>query len=245
MIYPASQSSPSKHFPERRDLELSLWEKNIFILWQIWIRGREMDSHFCIALLFLVLRSALQVGCCVGWFHTSTLYVSMSPFASNSLITRGSPGPCGASSFGRSQQQHLLSTSELRLQQEPEVSDSPGSKRTSTVCKGQSHLRHLELYSHFFVDVYKRWRFCSHGICQFLPIVSMFWIHCTFPRLCRRRVGSSQISRKLVAGWRRALSLFPPLTIQQGKLLLFTLCAFSLVAESWSVSLCININWPW
>lgn len=75
---------------------------------------------------------------------------SMSPFVSNNLITRGSPGPCEASSFGRSQKQHLVSISELRLQQEPEVSASPGSKITSTVCKGQSHLRHLELYARFF-----------------------------------------------------------------------------------------------
>lgn len=55
--------------------------KNIFLLWQIWIRGREMDSHFCIALIFLALRS-VQDGCYAGWFHTSTLCVSMSPFVS-------------------------------------------------------------------------------------------------------------------------------------------------------------------
>lgn len=125
---------------------------------------------------------------------------SMSPFVSNNLITRGSPGPCEASSFGRSQKQHLVSISELRLQQEPEVSASPGSKITSTVCKGQSHLRHLELYARFFFFFcwcVQRWRLFNHDIFQFLPIVSMFWIHCTLPRLCWRVVGSSHTSRKL------------------------------------------------
>lgn len=65
---------------------------------------------------------------------------------------------CGVNSFGRSQWQHLLSTSELRLQQEPEVSAVPGNKVAPTLCKGQGHLMLLEMYPFlifFFRNFYK------------------------------------------------------------------------------------------
>lgn len=125
--------------------------KSIFLLRNIWIRGREMDPHFCIALLFLVLCSALQVRCFVGWFHTTTLCLELQHVTTSLQKAHNQRKPLPV--WDKQFRKESAAASPLHLRAETSAGTRSLClcwKQDNFNCEGQSHLRHLELYPLFF-----------------------------------------------------------------------------------------------
>lgn len=168
--------------------------------------------------------------------------ISMSPLLSNKLITRGRHVWLWGEQFWK----ESAAASPLHLRAETSAGtrslweqDSPDSlQRTGP----SDALRNVSLFIFLFSGIFTNTR------TQYLPIFlnwNSLQIHSLFPNHCRRRLRTSQTSS--LENWQPngddfPLLSTPTLEITMEKHLLLSCCTFSLVAASWSVVTCINMN---